>query len=689
MGDIILKFQLKDILNCIIEEDLSEYLKLKIKDKQYSAAYENDSIYKFEVPDTEKNFNFQLSLEHEDYDNKIYNTSESSLVYSNTVCNFINKYNIPVVYACKKSEKYTIIELKAYHLDDNFNKLFNDNYERYFYKANSLVELEVKLRDDKVVDDDQIQWGIISWHDLYSIEKENNHELLSNEYSLAIQKELHEKFKSFSYDIIEKKGSRYICELPNYQQDEPHELYIFAYISEDEITKYNSVKLCINDYTQVVIDVTLAEALRADTEVAQLGWATSYVLQRLWHDNPSNAKELDELIYKTSDDIINSIKKCEIRNTLSIIPEIKISKYEPKKEIKEKFPHVILDNVEIKVSSNKIENQSNEEKIKYQDYFFYVTLGWETFYLKFPMIKSALSKNIMNEKIYTHNYYKDLLRFLLNDLMIKPKIGKSLDLYMYARLPQLYSRKNDNKYSLEADMRTTLGKEPNPSSILLNKLEPYMLVRNHFQHFDFSDVFILGELDLSFLSVFREFVSQKEIDLKDNNIAKENIALYSVTGKFSLYYVPYRIKIRKKNSDDELTDKYSNESDYIAKLYEKLDIKAPLYAYVYDYFDFNDSPQQPVGVWDYKNMVFNIYDSIRALGEYKRDITEKTAYWSLEHWVASAIFDITEEEKKEFEKNYKFILKNIHYQQNKNSMNKGFDYLIYSDKMLDVDKYGV
>ena len=305
------------------------------------------------------------------------------------------------------------------------------------------------------------------------------------------------------------------------------------------------------------------------------------------------------------------------------------------------------------------------------------------------MIKSALSKNIMNEKIYTHNYYKDLLRFLLNDPMIKPKIGKSLDLYMYARLPQLYSRKNDNKYSLEADMRTTLGKEPNPSSILLNKLEPYMLVRNHFQHFDFSDVFILGELDLSFLSVFREFVSQKEIDLKDNNIAKENIALYSVTGKFSLYYVPYRIKIRKKNSDDELTDKYSNESDYIAKLYEKLDIKAPLYAYVYDYFDFNDSPQQPVGVWDYKNMVFNIYDSIRALGEYKRDITEKTAYWSLEHWVASAIFDITEEEKKEFEKNYKFILKNIHYQQNKNSMNKGFDYLIYSDKMLDVDKYGV
>ena len=63
--------------------------------------------------------------------------------------------------------------------------------------------------------------------------------------------------------------------------------------------------------------------------------------------------------------------------------------------------------------------------------------------------------------------------------------------------------------------------------------------------------------------------------------------------------------------------------------------------------------------------------------------------WGQIKLLDSDIFDITEEEEKEFEKNYKFILKNIHYQQNKNSMNKGFDYLIYSDKMLDIDKYGV
>ena len=47
MGDIILKFKLYSVSTCIIEEDLSEYLKLNIKDKQYNAIYENDSIYKF------------------------------------------------------------------------------------------------------------------------------------------------------------------------------------------------------------------------------------------------------------------------------------------------------------------------------------------------------------------------------------------------------------------------------------------------------------------------------------------------------------------------------------------------------------------------------------------------------------------------------------------------------------------
>ena len=313
MGDITLKFKLYSVSTCIIEEDLSEYLKLNIKDKQYNAIYENDSIYKFIVPDTEKSKIFDIRIEHEDYYPKVSNTPIYNNLYRSSVRIFINKTNIPSIYVFSKTAEYPIIELKA-------------------------------------------QWGIISWHDLYLIEKKYNHDFLSNEYSSAIQKELHEKFKSFPYDIIEKKGSRYICKLPNYQQDEPHELYIFAYISEEEITKYNSVKLCINDYTQVVIDVTLQEALRATTEAARLGWATSYVLQRLWHDNPRDAKEPYELILKDIKDVCKVTKNYKMKYILC---------------------HIDFD---IKLTKEKISPNGSI-------YPFSVSLDWEKFYSKFSIIK--------------------------------------------------------------------------------------------------------------------------------------------------------------------------------------------------------------------------------------------------------------------------------------------------------------
>ncbi len=278
------KVELKNEFNKLIDEDMSSSLKLVTKSNTYSPEYEQDSIYSFIVPDTEKLLSFHINIDNEDYISIISNTPYDKKSYRSIIGNFINKTNIPSIYAFHKSAQYTITELNVYHLDDNLNKLFNDDYERYFYKSGSFIELELKLKDDKVVDVDQIQWGIISWHDLYSIERESKHDSLSSEYSSSIQEKLINKFTDIGKEVISKEKNRYIYKLPNYQQNEPHELYLFTYISKDEITKYNSVKLCINDYTQVVIDVTLAEALRAETEVAQLGWATSYVLQRLWHD---------------------------------------------------------------------------------------------------------------------------------------------------------------------------------------------------------------------------------------------------------------------------------------------------------------------------------------------------------------------------------------------------------------------
>ena len=544
MGDIILKFQLKDILNCIIEEDLSEYLKLNIKDKQYNAIYENDSIYKFIVPDTEKSKIFDIRIEHEDYYPKVSNTPIYNNLYRSSVRIFINKTNIPSIYVFSKTAEYPIIELKAYHLDDNLNKLFNGNYERNFYKGGSFIELEVKLREDQVIDEDEIQWGIISWHDLYLIEKKYNHDFLSNEYSSAIQKELHEKFKSFPYDIIEKKGSRYICELPNYQQDEPHELYIFAYISEEEITKYNSVKLCINDYTQVVIDVTLAEALRADTEVAQLGWATSYVLQRLWHDNPRDAKEPDELILKDIKDVCKVTKNYKMKYILC---------------------HIDFD---IKLTKEKISPNGSI-------YPFSVSLDWEKFYSKFSIIKELDYLDEIISIKFRDTYYSWI------DYCFKKNGFRATDQYinyiLVVNVNEVNNGKTKNNDIFDITYCGSMHNiHKNQGKNFLHNLTVSDLNDNYMTQLPLSNC--------EFIKLFDQ---------------EEAIALYAVTGKFSLNFIPNKFSIMR-----------INHCHY--NIYHKVLLK-DIYGYVYDNFDFDDNPNQPVGDWDYKNMTFSKINSVSEL----------------------------------------------------------------------------
>ena len=540
MGDIILKFKLYSVSTCIIEEDLSEYLKLNIKDKQYNAIYENDSIYKFIVPDTEKSKIFDIRIEHEDYYPKVSNTPIYNNLYRSSVRIFINKTNIPSIYVFSKTAEYPIIELKAYHLDDNFNKLFNDNYERYFYKGGSFIELEVKLREDKVIDEDKIQWGIISWLDLYSIEKDNNHEFFSNEYSLAIQKELHEKFKSFPYDIIEKKGSRYICKLPNYQQDEPHELYIFAYISEEEITKYNSVKLCINDYTQVVIDVTLQEALRATTEAAQLGWATSYVLQRLWHDNPRDAKEPDELILKDIKDVCKVTKNYKMKYILC---------------------HIDFD---IKLTKEKISPNGSI-------YPFSVSLDWEKFYSKFSIIKELDYLDEIISIKFRDTYYSWI------DYCFKKNGFRATDQYInYILVVNVNEVNNGKTKNNDIFDITYCGSMHN-----IHKNQGKNFLHN-LTVSDLNDNY-MTQLPLSNW----EFVKPLRLD--------EVIALYAVTGKFSLNFIPNKVSIRKSYNCHINTD-------------YKILLKN-MYGYVYDNFDFDDHPNQPVGSWNYYYMAFSELNS--------------------------------------------------------------------------------
>ena len=76
---------------------------------------------------------------------------------------------------------------------------------------------------------------------------------------------------------------------------------------------------------------------------------------------------------------------------------------------------------------------------------------------------------------------------------------------------------------------------------------------------------------------------------------EEAIALYAVTGKFSLNFIPNKFSIMR-----------INHCHY--NIYHKVLLK-DIYGYVYDNFDFDDHPNQPVGSWNYYYMAFSELNS--------------------------------------------------------------------------------
>ena len=101
--------------------------------------------------------------------------------------------------------------------------------------------------------------------------------------------------------------------------------------------KYRASQIIrLNDYPQITIDCTLAETLRANAkndEISRLGWGVSYICQRLWHDNPKNAKELGELIYvdSKSQDFIDSIPNATMQTIVKdILPRVEMREFDKK-----------------------------------------------------------------------------------------------------------------------------------------------------------------------------------------------------------------------------------------------------------------------------------------------------------------------------------------------------------------------
>ncbi|PJQ13718.1 hypothetical protein CV451_08455, partial [Campylobacter jejuni subsp. jejuni] len=217
----------------------------------------------------------------------------------------------------------------------------------------------------------------------FYIEKEEDKALLS---SSIIYRHL-ENNKAYC-------GKHLSLQLPNPKDtQEQKTLLVFAY---KEIPNYNASYLIrINDYPQITIDCTLAETLRAHTnkdEISRLGWGVSYICQRLWHDNPSDAKELKDLTFRssTSQDFIDTIPN----ETMKTI-------------VKEILPRVEMQQL-------KTDNTKSRDKAR-----FYAELDWDSFYMKFPIMQELKGEYMNLKKLFgEESDFQKQFEDFLNDTLL-------------------------------------------------------------------------------------------------------------------------------------------------------------------------------------------------------------------------------------------------------------------------------
>ena len=226
------------------------------------------------------------------------------------------------------------------HLLDNNEKIILN-----FYKGGDIVELEAFYDSTKIQEND-IKWGyaLLSQEDSKTLHTLNTNQLTNDKK----EKSLFDNKIPMACYHIEKQDN--IAILSNTAisttQDNPQAyrgktiqitlpkttnqqaLLIFAYKNTPNYRASQLIRL--NDYPQITIDCTLAETLRAYTRqdnIATLGFGVSYVCQRLWHDNPANAKSLSELIYVDSHsiDFIESIPNATMQKIVKeVLPRIQM-----------------------------------------------------------------------------------------------------------------------------------------------------------------------------------------------------------------------------------------------------------------------------------------------------------------------------------------------------------------------------
>ena len=296
--------------------------------------------------------------------------------------------------------------------------------------------------------------------------------------------------------------------------------------------------------------------------------------QRLWHDNPANAKSLSELIYVDSHsiDFIESIPNATMQKIVKeVLPRIELKEIVRKyKDIADKTyqeqQRIHKDFEAYKQCYNFSRKKDKEKHIGLNasgDMIpFYVELDWDRFYMQFPLMKN-LEKEMLNlqiepiyiqttgmptgeyknkSKILTLNFLHSMQSFMRSKKEILKNTQKTESMQVTANLLEIAKNPkeanipnaNNRIFSITNDSIKLQECEK-----LLSDIKPSDLGRYQMQYYEFSDIAFGKEYMLNAL----------------NEKSNQAIALYALSGKFQIYYVLDSFEVERINEKEIYTDK--------------------------------------------------------------------------------------------------------------------------------------
>ncbi|TLE09186.1 hypothetical protein [Helicobacter bilis] len=617
----------------------------------------DNGIASFEIESTQHLKSFRAKLIHKDY-------QEYPIADRPITLNSIRRREKPLELRFReKLDNFAVQQIKLEPQTIILKDANNEVITKNFYKRGDTLTLTADIESNKA-QESEIKWAykILSLADIILLQQRDSktynplNKIILNPDINNIPSELKQILKDEDNNAYFSNQSAHTIKDFKNNTQELESLYkgktltitihenlentkqqvaiaIFAYIYEPNYEVCYIIHL--NDYPQITIDCTLAETLRAYTRqdnIATLGWGVSYVCQRLWHDNPSNAKELSELIYidSHSPDFIESIPN----ETMQSI-------------VKEVLPRIVLQEF-------SIDKKQPRHKAR-----FYVELDWDRFYMQFPIMQELEKeyKNLRERFGRESDFQKQFKDFINDTLPDIENIENSQEYTMALNIQAMRENKTKNKevfklYKKEeslAESHRTIQDLQKPSEIIDNNL--------YFQRFDINTNVFLQYLGLSKLDAFP--LSKSPIQHKNeilhkfhsNPKYKQNFALYSISGAFNIFYIPSHIQISR------VTKTYDYHFSFLYAACKKVR------AFIIDTVNFNndDDSDQPIGVWDYENVGFDLFYSII---QYRQ----------------SRIFG----GKSSSPVPFSFFLYNSHFKKSQTHFNLGLDFFLYSSTFLDI-----